>query len=61
MPGSGSSFCSFAGSFLALVDFFGGGDLRSSRSGFKGYDWLCEWMMVSHITAWDKDDLSGDG
>lgn len=61
MPGSGSSSCFFADCFLALLDFFAGGGLVNNCSGLKGCDWLWELMMVSQMTAWDKDDASGDG
>lgn len=61
MPGSGSTSCFFADCFLALLDFLGGGDLVNSCSGLKGCDWLLELMMVSQMTAWDKDEASEDG
>ena len=61
MPGSGPTPSGFPGCFLALLDFFGGGDLVTNCSGLKGCDWLWELMMVSQMTAWDNDDVSDDG
>ncbi len=61
MPGSGSTCCFFEDCFLALLDFFDGVDLEMSCSGSKGCDWLWELMMVSQMTALDKDDASADG
>ena len=56
MPGSGSNSCFFTDCFLALLDLLGGGDLVNSCSGLRGFDWLWELMMVSQMTAWDKDE-----
>ena len=61
MPGSGSTTGCFPACFLALLDFFGGGDLVTSWSGLKGCDWLWELMIVSHITAWDNNEALWDG
>ena len=61
MPGSGSISCFFTDCFLPLLDFSGAGDLVISCSGLKGCDWLRELIMVSQMTALDKDDESGDG
>ena len=61
MPGSGSTSRFFADCFLPLLDFSGAGDLVINCSGLKGCDWLRELIMVSQMTALDKDDESGDG
>ena len=61
MPGSGSTSRFFIDCFLLLLDFSGAGDLLINCSGLKGWDWLRELIMVSQMTALDKDDESGDG
>ena len=61
MPGSKSISCFFTSCFLPLLDFSGVGDLVINCSGLKGCDWLRELIMVSQMTALDKDDESGDG
>ena len=61
MPGSRSTSCFFADCLLALMDFLGGGDLANNCRGLKGCDWLWELMMVSQMTACDRDDASEDG
>ena len=60
-PGSRSTSCFFSDCFLALLDFLGGGDLVNKCSGLKGCVWLWDLMIVSQMTAWDKDDASEDG
>lgn len=61
MPGSGSTSGFFTDCFLALLDFVGEGDLVNNCSGLKGCNWFWELMMESQMTAWDKEDASGDG
>ena len=61
MPGSEATSCFFAACFLALLEFFVEGDVVRNWRGLKGCDWLRELMMISQMTAWDKDDESGDG
>ena len=61
MPGSEANSCFLVSCFLALLDFFGEGDAVISWSGLRGCNWLRELMMISQMTAWDKDDASGDG
>ena len=61
MPGSGSASGFFADDFFALLDFLGGGGLVNNCKGLKGWVWLWELMMVSQMTAWDRDDASEDG
>lgn len=61
MPGSGSTSCFFTECCLLLLDFSGVGDLVINCSGLKGCDWLRELIMVSQMTALDRDDELGDG
>ena len=61
MPGSGSTSWFFADCFFVLVVFLRGADFVNSFIGLKGCDWLWELMMVSQMTAWDKEDASGEG
>ena len=50
MPGCNSGSC-----FFVVVDFLdflvGVGAFLNSSNGLKGWDWLCELMMVSQMIA----------